>query len=336
MARKLDLHRLIDLSNRLARTAAGTSAPLNRFEKVSIPARHFKTHVARLTEMTILPWRLMHDYVIAGHLYGEAARRATGGREWRISELTGPQIALAAKRYDELIKQVSEHKSAKRRVERGLGISKAKETFNRLMGEASPRNRFAIDAIISSVIVSGWTAFEALCEDLWVHIVNRCPRLGLIALDAEIKDGEKRQKGESEPEVYMPMPVHRLLDPDYKIQEHMGDLLHEYKRDFSRRGDAEKSYKKIFPELRREIEAIFGDRKLRWAAATRNVIVHSGGFADGGFIRAVRDYPSFRSSTPGQSFLITGRNAYDLCMASINSGLAILDLAENWMKNNRV
>jgi hypothetical protein len=276
----------------------------------------------------------MNDYMIYGNAIGQAALFATNGKEWDLNKLTDPQKWIVGQEFPKIVKQAFASRAKKKRIERAMAIDRAKEAFNRLISTSGVGKGIALGAIMDSIVVGSWTAFEALAEDLWVDVLNARPRLGLIALDAEIRESDKQTTKDEKEKIIIPLPAWRLNDPKYKIQKRMGDLLRTYKRDFSKRGQAISSYQKVFPESRAALTSIFEFKKLKWASATRNAIIHSGGLADDEFRKLVRDHPKLKQIKKDSPIVLNGTIAYELSIAAIKAGVALLDFANGWMKNN--
>jgi hypothetical protein len=321
-------HRLIDLTNDID----ATIKKIDRLPATKIPTDRFEANVTRIACMSGSPWQFIRDYMVAGHLFGEATRRATNGREWRYGELTPGQLRLAIREYNRLHRALTPRK--RRNVEKGLAIANAKEAFNRLLSSSGERRQFGVEAIMASIIVSSWTAFEVLAEDLWVSSVNARPRLGMIVLDAELKDSDAPKEVERKQGVIFELPVWTMLDPKFKIQKRMGDLLRNYNRSWVTRDGPTKTYRKTFPDLKGQVTAIFGDKKLRWAESTRNAIVHNSGHADKQFLAGTQDHPVFKTVQDKTAIPINGEIAHELCMGAIGGAVSLLDFVNSWLKNN--
>jgi hypothetical protein len=323
-------HKLIDLYEWINKV----SKELERIPETKTPLRRFKASIQSIACQSGLSWQLMHDFMTAGHLFAESTRWATSGREWEWHKLTPGQLRLATQEYHRRVKILDRSASARRRIERGLAISNSRNAFDRYFHRVSGIKLHGLQAIMASIIVGAWTAFEVLAEDLWVAALNSRPRLGLIALDAEIRYSDNEREQEKKKEVIAPLPVWKALDPKFKINKRMGELLCDYGRDFAKRGEAQKSFRKVFPKERASIDAIFDSKNLRWVAATRNAIVHNGGLADGEFKKGVRDHPRLKYVADDAPIPMDGATTYELCVAAIKSGMNLLDFVNSWLKNN--
>jgi hypothetical protein len=193
-------HRIIDLANRIERVILN----LQRVPETRIAALRFRKNIARISCVAALPWTLIHDFMIYGQCVTEAARIATNGAQWRLDKLTIPQMRVVETEFKRLVKKTFRSANRKRDAEKGLAISKAKEAFNRLISTSGNSKKIALEATMASIIIGSWTSFEALAEDLWVEALNSRPRLGLIVLDAEIRQSDSQKIKDKKMEVGLP------------------------------------------------------------------------------------------------------------------------------------
>ena len=98
-------------------------------------------------------------------------------------------------------------------------------------------------ATMSMAMISAWTAFEVLAEDIWVAALNERPRLGFIALNVEPLQSDSEVEKERKRNEKVRFPAWMLQQPDFVIQKNMGTALaHMRKWDFARRDHAQDAY----------------------------------------------------------------------------------------------
>jgi len=323
-------HKLIDLGTDIESSTRG----IKRLGITRGPADRFKANAFRIAYLSGLPWQLMRDFLLAGQLMTEAQRKTNTRGEWRYNELTPGQQRLARRYYDQLAMEHQKSNRKRNDVEKGLAISDAKGAFNRVVSRWNKPRQSGMEAIMASVIVSSWTAFEVLAEDLWVSAVNARPKLGLVLLDAEVKDSDSPKDIERKHGVMLELPLWKVVDPKFRVHERMGDLLRNYRRNWAARGDPLKTYRRTFSASHSEVEKIFGNQRLLWTEATRNAIVHNAGHADAQFLNSVRDHPILKEIKENDAIPIDGEITHDLCMGAIAACVSLLDFVNGWLKNN--
>lgn len=181
----------------------------------------------------------------------------------------------------------------------------------------------AIEQLMGMQVISAWTAFEVLAEDLWVEALNSRPSLGLVALNAlpDPKDDEKEASRKQKIKLHIPWWL--AIDPEFDLNTNIGTLLRN-EWDFARRDETEDAYRKAFRRNDNEIEEILRDQLLGWLVATRNVLVHNGGSADDEFIKLVKQHPILNQSEKGKPIPMDGNLAGELSAAAISQGLKLL------------
>jgi hypothetical protein len=195
--------------------------------------------------------------------------------------------------------------------------------------------RNSITAILSSVLLGSWTAFEVLAGDLWVAALNDRPRLGFAALDADKSDSDSDEEKERKDKVKFTLPVKLLRKYKYDLKTRMGSVLRK-KWDFARRVEAKEAYLKTFrkPSDKHVLESIFDDQKLIWMAAIRNSIVHDGAIADHEFTCQIKRHPQLRTVKEGESIPLRGSLVREFIDAASQRGLELIKFVDDWLVNN--
>lgn len=187
--------------------------------------------------------------------------------------------------------------------------------------------------IMGATIVSAWTAFEVLAEDLWKAAVNSRLVLAFLAVDAEPLADDDPATQERKSKVKFQFPAWKFQDADFDPRTQMGEVLKD-KWDFARKDRAKDAYTKIFPELTEQITSIFQSDSLRWITACRNAIVHNCGRADREFVKLVHDHPEFGKLSVKSEIPLSATTVRSMISAVVDQGKALIDLVDNWLKNH--
>jgi hypothetical protein len=223
--------------------------------------------------------------------------------------------------------------------------------FYKLLGEATPTEgaesfantmfylsklisfggnvRTAIESLLSDMMVSAWTTFEVLAADLWVASLNANPKLGVIALGADVTPDDTEDDRRQKRKIKYEVSVWLLEKYDYNLKHNMGTLLRR-KWDFARRDRAEEAYTKVFgKDSESELNAVFRDQKLQWLAAIRNVTVHNGGIADAEFLTLVEKHDTLGKVKEGERIPIDGSITGVIVAAAIERCIALIQFVDN-------
>lgn len=178
--------------------------------------------------------------------------------------------------------------------------------------------RHSMEAVLSSLIVSYWAAFESLAPDLWRVSVNHGPailaqRVNLASLDkADAKIAEHwKDKLQHDPG-----------------QDYAGSLIETGRVSFRRLDKIVYWYAVIFESDARQI---FKDnRDINALAAYRNALVHNSGKVDKDFIKQVEAVPDLRGKfKENQELPLDGELVSRLRDAVAAIGQQLIQLADN-------
>ena len=161
-----------------------------------------------------------------------------------------------------------------------------------------------MEATLFSVVIETWTAFESLCNDLWV-----------VALDNGIADWRKRVK----------LKEHKLKSEDDDSQTPIEDA------DLSQMADPQDKYGTAFRDkgiwfqklsvIRYWYKTTFGRPAAKLfeehayigaVSAVRNVIIHKAGKADRKYVNAVDKFPALNTAAIGKPIHLDGEIVREL------------------------
>jgi hypothetical protein len=196
------------------------------------------------------------------------------------------------------------------------------------------QNPSELTALMSAMIVGAWTAFEVLAEDLWVALLNARPRLGLVALNAELTAEDSPEKKREKRDVKYQLPVHVLQEYAYDLTNHMGDLLRT-RWNFSKPEHTADAYNRVFKDLKAELGSVFNDKDIKGLAAIRNVVVHNAGIADSVFVALVENHPKLNGIATKQPVPVDGSLVVHFVQASANKSLELIVHINGWLSGHK-
>jgi hypothetical protein len=214
-------------------------------------------------------------------------------------------------------------------------VSRAKMAVASVDDPTSPTFK-GLEAILGSITMLSWTAFEVLVADLWCACLDERPRLAFIALDAEPLADDDAQEQARKRRTKVRLPASLLREPGFDFSRNMGKVVRlTGKWDFARRDQARHAYTKVLPELSGQLSRLFDQKELQWLCATRNAIVHNGGIADSEFVKLVRQQPLLSTIQEGGWIPLNGEVVGDLCSAAFIHGKSLLAMLDDWLNSHQ-
>jgi hypothetical protein len=189
------------------------------------------------------------------------------------------------------------------------------------------------EATISAMIIAEWTAFETLAGDLWEGCLNMRPRLGIVALQADVGPDDDEPTAEKKSRAKFQMPVGMLREFNYDLKHKMGTALRT-KWDFAQRNQAAEAYFRVFGRDPLLVK-IFDDSGLRWLAATRNVLVHNAGIADREFMQLIKNHSTLKLVKYRHPVPVTGYLALEFADAASKRGIELIEFATAWLAGHK-
>lgn len=193
-----------------------------------------------------------------------------------------------------------------------------------------PAMGYAVSAVLSSMVLSSWTAFECLAVDLWVQAINECPTpLAGNVIDwkrssSSTGAGKGNRNEEKSIELYI-LKAHK-----YNLQGVMGHVLKDSgKAGFDCFEAITISYDKAFKGATNSIFA--NHPSMPVIEAIRNLYSHRGGIVDSKFVTRVKNNPDFRSYKVNDLIRIDGRQASVLIDTLIKCSMDLLGFVDEWI-----
>jgi hypothetical protein len=196
-----------------------------------------------------------------------------------------------------------------------------------------------MQSLFSSVLISAWTAFEALATDLWIEAVNHRPKsLGLNAIRSP-----KRQQAESSTEAEPPqsqtkqrphtVKVDLLAKYDFDIRERMGYILwRERHFDFNSLAAIRYAYRVVCDDGEGWFSGDLYQKHLPTLEAIRHVLVHRAGRIDQFFMDRVKHIPSFAMLGKETKLHIEADSVKGNCELAFACALHLLDNVDKWLE----
>jgi hypothetical protein len=210
-----------------------------------------------------------------------------------------------------------------------------RNNIDKMVAENPDGVKDGVRMLLDSHIISAWTAFESLVEDLWIQCLNARPRLAFIAINAEplanddddVKDKKDKKKIE--------IPVRMLREPGFDIGKHLGDIIAKSEKwNFARRESAIDAYREVFCKLAPKIPEIIASKELFWLATLRNSLIHDAGIADERFERHMNSHPIFKTIKPNDPIPLNGVLVSEMVNLVVNKGTQLIEEMNNWLTKN--
>jgi hypothetical protein len=172
-----------------------------------------------------------------------------------------------------------------------------------------------VEAILSSMVVLSYAAFETLSADLWVIAVNSDSRL---ATNWASKNPKKELRMED------------LIGHNFNLSQSMGTALFQTQKvSFNSLNDIINNYNSAFFGA---ADGCFEPRsELVEAEKVRHLFAHRGGVVDAKFIREMAGNPSYSQIVEGQRLPITGPSVCQHVDACVKSGTKVIEFVDRWL-----
>jgi hypothetical protein len=218
-------------------------------------------------------------------------------------------------------------------------------------------------ALMSSMIVNAWTAFEVLAKDLWVAAIDAHPdrlvelggcknRIENFMRDSNISgkktprakkdakadhenDKEDTQEKTSEQSIKVSHMI-AIAKGDFNFGDKMGRLL-VLLQDFSTLNGMRSAYSRAFSHRSKRvshIDSALGDWAIDALHAIRNLLEHNGGIADYRYEERLKYVPNIPKLDLGERLEVDGRMASGLMKPVISQGIALINAVSKWLEVN--
>ena len=324
-----------------------------KFDALSKPATAFISNMDRVVSLSLFPPRLIIFWHYFSRTWTQARDKITGDPDVRDEERYMrllPQIAEEVLKYNpvDFLSKIDDFNDRRDRWENGLFMTD-------VMGEcAGPYLTEALEAMLASMVVGTWTAFETLTHDLWISALNANPaalaelkgspkRISARAGDKMRHDDKDEEDDDDSPEsdddkkVYLGA-IHRLSKGTYNLNDRMGSLLCARFKFATLRGIRE-AYSSAFPDKPKErvedLDAALADNGLDALHAVRNVIVHRAGIADDKYTQRSKNVPLAPRLEIGDKLPLKGSLCRELVDAGTHASYYLILAVEAWLQAGR-
>jgi len=197
------------------------------------------------------------------------------------------------------------------------------EWFSRLPNEGT---YLALEGLLSSMILSAWTAFETFAGDFWETAINAHPA-DLSRLQGRWKDGSKgRQPGDSPKGV----DLDRLAAHRFDVSRSMGSILRE-RWTFQALESIREAYERAFGRKCDNVRKALLDDSLLHLSALRHILVHRSGTVDREFKTQTASASYFAATKIGDRVKLDGLIVGDLISKMINHSVAMVTSVDKFV-----
>jgi hypothetical protein len=313
----------------------GVEMPVRKTAVLEDVVKAFEFNVKRTLGMIIAP-------AVVGYIASDMQRSLDKAEFKATGEISGPpppftEDILAHFSQDQL--EASKQRAALSKRDQLAQMNKA---FNRSLvflevSAADPRGRTGFDAILASLIVGSWTAFETMAADLWEAALNEHPEK-LAELSGEtqgFKRGEKQERPQpkqvQEKGGGKTVYLEALRENNYDVEKKMGTIL-RHRFAFGSLFGARMAYGAAFGETAMDVKRCVMDDSLDALSAVRNVLVHKSGVID-------KDYQGRKaylkdkipSGEIGQRLSLDGVVAVGFIKPALEAASSLIRAVDDWL-----
>jgi hypothetical protein len=177
----------------------------------------------------------------------------------------------------------------------------------------------AIEALLATVIIDSWAAFENLVSDLWVTAVDKGP--------SEVASRVSLSKQLQKPDDHItPATVHKL---EHDPRTQLGSWLRETGRVSFQKLDYIRVY--YGEAFGKDVRTLFDEVEGGYIvalAAFRNALIHNAGKADAQFVNQVARFPEFRSINVKDAIVLDGEIVKRLRNAGMYLGQKLIQFVD--------
>ncbi len=199
-----------------------------------------------------------------------------------------------------------------------------------------------VDALLASVVIGMWTAFEVLATDMWEEAVNSHPVV-LSLLKGEqnrITKGigsplTKSEKADAEISKDKPAilleDIHHLTKQTFNLSGCMGTIL-KRRFPFQTLSGIRVAYSKAFAEHSKRVDTAIGSLALDALAITRNLLVHRGGIIDQKYFSQQKTLSLAPFGEIKARLNLDGSSVRTLIDAVIKASVELIEAMDEWLK----
>jgi hypothetical protein len=275
----------------------------------------FLTNLTRTSRFALMPAllalqarrsQLWTDYIDQklGRPINPESKEYSGSLSKEEAELASPLIERCMSLSDSEVRELIEDIGIKY-IEHSLQVDKDMQQ--------------SMMAVLSTIVLESWTAFESLASDLWVTAVDQGPK--------DVRNRLMLSKNWLTPDDQItPEKIHEI---EYDARQ-LGSFLREVgKVSFQKLDYIRRFYSAA---LGKETEQLFektGEGYIFALSGFRNALVHNAGRADKRFVKAVARFEEFRSIKPKDILVLDGEVVRKLHNSAILLGLKLIQFVDN-------
>jgi hypothetical protein len=186
--------------------------------------------------------------------------------------------------------------------------------------ESDEDMRESMMAVLSTIVLESWTAFESVVSDLWVVGVDKAPK------DVRLRIANSTRLLKPDDNI----GAKELLDVEFDPSSNYGSSLRELGRVSFQKLDYIKRFYSIafdhdFGKMFSEVENGY----INALAAFRNALIHNAGKADKKFVKNVQSFEEFRTVKPKDTLLLDGEIVRKLHNSAIVLGWELIKFVDN-------
>jgi hypothetical protein len=181
----------------------------------------------------------------------------------------------------------------------------------------------AMEALLSSVVIGSWIAFETLASDLWVAALDYGPAI------VRQRVWQKNPKTDKSDDPLDATPPEELgFDP--KNIRKLGSAYHKARKvSFRRLHLIIRNYEIAFTSKIKTHFRTGQGKYITALSAYRNALIHNGGKADSIFVKQVKDLPEFGGIKAKQKLKLDGELVAKLRTASTELGADLIHFVDD-------
>ncbi len=273
-------------------------------------AKAFYQNVARMDSFSVFPSVVAAEALQKQLWRDYAVFKVTGALSAHRSRPYGKKKESAIQREIQKLAKAEQKRWMSGKAQIRDKIKRGADRINEMLSHEVGANQ-SMEAILFSVVIESWTAFETLAADLWFVALDHGPaewRTRTLAKSSKFKKG-------NDLEVSASVDPNRASDPHEKFGSALRDAD---KISFQKLGLITFWYKTAFGQ---DISKVFKQVPYISAlSAVRNVINHKAGIADSIYVNAVKDFPELSNIKPNELIQLNGEIVREMENAALLLG----------------
>jgi hypothetical protein len=199
-----------------------------------------------------------------------------------------------------------------------------------------------VDALLASVVIGMWTAFEVLATDMWEDAMNFHPvTLSLLkgeqnritkGIKSPLAKSEKADAEISKEKAGISLEdIHHLTKQTFDLSGCMGTIL-KRRFPFQTLSGIRVAYSKAFAEHSKRVDAALGNLALDALAITRNLLVHRGGIIDQKYFSQQKTLSLAPFGEINARLNLDGPSVRTLIDTVLKASIELIEAVDKWLK----